>query len=176
VFLARGVLGQSMRPPPEAVVPLAPDLHPDLTTRERVDLQTRPATCMTCHAIINPLGFTLEHFDAVGRFREFDRGKPVDASGIYRARDGEAVKVNGARELATVLAASDEAQGAFIEQLFHHLVQQPVRAYGPTKLDDLRRTFSAQEMNIRKLVVSILTESALVGREPKSSDVTGTGR
>jgi cytochrome c553 len=173
VFLARGVLGQSMPPPPEAVAPLAPDLHPDLTTRERVDLQTRAASCTTCHAIINPLGFTLEHFDAVGRFREFDRGKPVDASGIYRARSGETVKVNGARELATVLAASDEAQGAFIEQLFHHLVQQSVRAYGPTTLADLRRTFVAQGMNIRKLVVAILAETARTGRESKTADVTG---
>ncbi|HEY2251816.1 MAG TPA: DUF1592 domain-containing protein [Planctomycetaceae bacterium] len=164
VFLARGVLGQSMRPPPEAVAPLPPDLNPDLTTRERVDLQTRPASCMTCHAVINPLGFTLENFDAVGRFRNVDRGKPVDASGVYRTYSGETVNINGARELAEMLARSDEAQGAFIEQLFHHLVQQPVLAYGPTVLDDLRQTFTAQEMNIRKLVVAIMAESVLKGR------------
>ena len=164
VFLARGVLGQSMRPPPDAVAPLPPDLHPDLTTRERVDLQTRAASCMTCHAVINPLGFTLENFDAVGRFRELDRGKPVDASGMYRTRSGETAKINGARELAELLAHNDEAQGAFVEQLFHHLVQQPVRAYGPTTLDDLRRTFAAQEMNILKLAVAIMAETALRGR------------
>ena len=50
VFLARSVLGRSLRPPPEAVAPLAADLHPDLTTRERVDAadaarpSARPAT------------------------------------------------------------------------------------------------------------------------------------
>ena len=43
VFLARSVLGRSLRPPPEAVHAAAADLHPDLTTRERVALQTKPA-------------------------------------------------------------------------------------------------------------------------------------
>ena len=70
VFLSRGVLGRSLRPPPEAVAPLAPDLHAGLTTRERVSLQTSPKSCQMCHGMINPLGFTLEHFDAVGRFRK----------------------------------------------------------------------------------------------------------
>jgi cytochrome c553 len=172
VFLARGVLGQSMRPPPEAVAPLAPDLHPDLTTRERVMLQTRPATCMTCHGVINPLGFTLEHFDAVGRYRELDRGKPVDAQGSYRTRSGDTVTVNGARELARFVAGSDEAHAAFTEQMFHHLVQQPVRAYGPATLEDLRRSFAANGFSIRKLAVEIIAVSAFVGRDANAAEVT----
>jgi hypothetical protein len=164
VFLARGVLGQSMRPPPEAVTPLPPELNPELTTRERVILQTRPAACTTCHAVINPLGFTLENFDAIGRFRETDRGKPVDASGLYRNRAGDTIPINGARELAEMLAGSGEAHAAFTEQLFHHLVQQPVRAYGPKALDELCQMFASQAMNIRKLVVAIMAETALNGR------------
>ena len=59
--------------------------------RERVTMQTKENSCMTCHAIINPLGFTLENFDAVGRYREQDHGKPVDPTGSYRTRDGQAV-------------------------------------------------------------------------------------
>jgi cytochrome c553 len=165
VFLARGVLGQSLRPPPEAVAPLAPDLHPGLTTRERVTLQTQAATCMNCHGIINPLGFTLEHFDAVGRYRELDRGKPIDDSGGYPGRDGKTVTINGARELAEFLAASEEAHTAFTEQLFHHLVQQPVQAYGPRTLDDLVQSFAAHDYNIRKLAVEVMAASALVGHQ-----------
>ena len=56
VFIARSVLGRGLRPPPEAVAPLAPDLHAGLSTRERVALQTSPASCTTCHSMINPLG------------------------------------------------------------------------------------------------------------------------
>ena len=141
VFLARGVLGVSLRPPPEAVAPLAADLHPKLTTRERVILQTKPTSCMTCHGVINPLGFTLENFDAVGRFRSREKDKPVDSAGSYQTREGKTVKVHGARELATFLANSPEAQAAFAEQLFHHLVQQPVRAYG---LNTLREELRAR--------------------------------
>src|SRR5262249_24386537 len=51
VFITRSLLGRVLRPPPEAVAPLAPDLHPDLSTRERVSLQTSPAACATCHGI-----------------------------------------------------------------------------------------------------------------------------
>ncbi len=41
VFLARGVLGVALKAPPEAIAPTPPDLHPDLTTRERVAIQTK---------------------------------------------------------------------------------------------------------------------------------------
>jgi hypothetical protein len=157
----------ALRPPPEAFTPLAADLHPKLTTRERVLLQTKPTTCQSCHGVINPLGFTLEHFDAVGRFREQDNAKPVDATGSYETRTGEVVKFNGARELAKFLAGSEDVQTAFTEQLFQHLVKQPVRAYGPRQLADLRESFAANGFNIRKLIVEIVTTSAMTGRETK---------
>ncbi len=130
VFLARNVLGRVLRPPPEAVAPLAADLHPDLTTRERVTLQTKPESCQSCHGMINPLGFTLERFDAVGRYRNEEKGRPIEAAGYYETRAGETVKFDGVRELASFLAASEEAHTAFVQQLFHFLVKQPVRAFG----------------------------------------------
>lgn len=164
VFLARGVLGVALRTPPEAAAPLPADLHPGLTTRERVVLQTQPPGCMTCHSIINPLGFTLEHFDAVGRYREKDHGKPVDALGAYQKRDGTLVKANGVRELATFVAGNDEAHGAFVEQLFHYLIQQSMRAYGREKLDELRRSFVGSGFHIRKLAVEVMAVTALKPR------------
>ncbi len=164
VFLARGILAHSLRPPPEAVAPLSPELQPTLTTRERVTLQTHASTCMVCHGIINPLGFTLEHFDAVGRYREKDNDKPVDSTGSYRTRSGEEVTVKNAHELAEFLINSDEAQSAFVEQMFHALVQQPVQAYGINKADELRHTFVADGFNIRKLAVAIMTTSVLEPR------------
>ena len=117
---------------------------------------------MTCHGIINPLGFTLEHFDAVGRYRETDKDKPIDATGSYTTRFGRTVRVNGARELAAFLAGSQEAHAAFVEQLFHHLVQQPMQAYGPGTAEDLRRTFVAGGFHIRKLAVEVMTTTTKV--------------
>ncbi len=161
VFLARSVLGRSLRPPPEAAAPLPPDLHPDLTTRERIMLQTRPTACTTCHAMINPLGFPLENFDAVGRYRDEERGRTIDASGAYQTRDGDTVRFTGARELAAFLARSEETHDAFVEQLFHYVVKQPIRAFGPETLTNLRRSFVENGYNIRKLMVQIVTLSAL---------------
>ena len=164
VFLARSVLGRPLRPPPEAFSPLAPDLHPDLTTRERVALQTRPQACMSCHGMINPLGFTLERFDAIGRYREEENGKPIDASGTYQTLAGETVKFGGARDLAAFLADSPEVHEAFTAQLFHYLVKQPVHAYGPDTLAKLRESFARNGFSVRKLMVEIMAETALIGR------------
>ncbi|HSG69617.1 MAG TPA: DUF1592 domain-containing protein, partial [Planctomycetaceae bacterium] len=100
VFLTRNVLGRFLKPPPIAVAPTPVDLAPDMTTRERVTIQTRETLCMSCHGMINDLGFSLEQFDAVGRFRKQERGRDVDASGRYVKRSGEEVRFEGARELA----------------------------------------------------------------------------
>ena len=167
VFIARSVLGRSLRPPPEAVVPFAPDLHAGLTTRERVALQTQPETCMACHRLINPLGFTLEHFDAVGRYRKDEQGKEVDTSGSYRTRTGELATFAGVRELAKYLAESEETHAAFVQQLFHNIVKQPVRAYGTETQTNLKKSFVSGEFSIRKLMVEIIATSALTATEPK---------
>ena len=169
VFLARSVLGRSLRPPPKAITPLAPDLHAGLTTRERVTLQTSPAACISCHGMINPLGFGLENFDAVGRFRGQEKDKPVDASGSFETRTGRQVKFAGVRDLATALAESDETHTAFVEQLFHYLVKQPVRAYGPTTQADLVRSFAGSGFNIRKLIAEIVDDVGPPGEQVRNT-------
>jgi hypothetical protein len=161
VFISRNLLGRALKPPPEAMTPLSPELHPDLTTRERVALQTQSESCMVCHATINPLGFTLENFDAVGRYRAEEKGKPIDASGAYQARSGEMEKFNGIHELAQFLADSDETHTAFVEQLFHYLVKQPVLAYGPDRLAKLDESFKANQFNMKKLAAEIVAETAI---------------
>lgn len=174
IFIARSVLGRSLRPPPEAVAPLAPHLRPDLTTRERVALQTKPEACQTCHAMINPLGFTLEHFDAVGRFRKDENGKAVNATGAYRTRKGELVKFNGVNDLAKFLADSPETHSAFVEQLFHFLVKQPIRAFGTNTRETLRTSFVQDNFNIHRLMVEIIATAALTTSEvkPQTAAVT----
>lgn len=160
VFISRSLLGRTLRPPPEAVAPLAPDLHAGLTTRERVLLQTKPESCQSCHAMINPLGFTLEHFDAVGRYRMEDNGKPIDSSGSYVTRSGERKAFANARDLAEFLANTDEAPAAFVDQLFHNLIQQPIRAYGLQTPDQLREGFRNYQFNIRRLMIEVAVVAA----------------
>lgn len=153
VFVARSLLGRTLRAPPEAVAPLAPDLHPDLTTRQRVLLQTSPAACQTCHDMINPLGFPLEHYDAIGRFRSEEKGQPIDASGSYITHEGQQVSFQGPRDLAQFLASSEECRTAIVQQVFHHFVKQPIRAHGADQPAKLTRTFAERNYSLRELLV-----------------------
>jgi mono/diheme cytochrome c family protein len=165
VFLARSVLGNTLKPPQEAIAPLAPDQHPDLTTRERVALQTSAVACQTCHTMINPLGFALEDFDPIGRYRTLEINgsveKPINATGSYLPREGPEATFKGTRELAAYVATSRDAQEAFVQSLFHALVKQPLRAWGPNTLDNLRKSFAAGDFDIRRLLVDIMTVAAL---------------
>ncbi len=170
VFLVRYMLGRTLRPPNAAFSPLSPDLHPDLTTRERVALQTSPESCQVCHTRINGLGFTLEHFDAVGKFRELDQDKPVDASGSYVTRDDKEVTFNSAQDVAQFLAHSDDAHRAFVSRAFQHFVKQPMGAYGPDTLDNLTAKFKESGFNIRSLLVEIAVIAAMEPKDTSSKD------
>jgi hypothetical protein len=161
VFISRSMLGRALKTPPIAVAPLAVDLHPNLTTRERVLLQTKAEACYVCHAMINPLGFSLEHFDAVGKFRTQEKGKPIDAAGKYLTRAGNEVQFKDVRELANFLATSEEAHAAFVEQLFHFMVKQPIRAHATNLSTDLQRRFRERNFNIKQLAADIVVSSAL---------------
>ncbi len=155
VFLTRYVLGRVLRPPNAAFSPLNPDLHPDLTTRERVELQTGEVNCQVCHEKINSLGFALESFDATGRFRATEKEKPINTAGSYVTRNGDTVEFNGARELGDFLAGSIDCQRSFVEAAFEHFVKQPIAAFGPEKSDELTKSFQESGFNIRQLIVSI---------------------
>jgi hypothetical protein len=161
IFIVRSVLGRTLRPPPEAVAPLSAKLEPDLTTRERVALQTKSDACQSCHSLINPLGFTLEHFDAVGRFRTEENGKSVVSTGTYRTRDGDTVQFQGVRELANYLANSPETHAAFVEQMFHGMIKQSIRAYGSQTKESLHQKFVDEKFNLHRLLVEIIVVSAL---------------
>jgi hypothetical protein len=69
------------------------------TVRERLEAHRQNPVCASCHSRIDPLGFGLENYDVLGRWRETDGGKPIDAKG--ELPDGTAF--NGAEELKKVL-------------------------------------------------------------------------
>lgn len=169
VFLIRHTLGRTLRPPNQAFSPLNEDLHPDLTTRQRVELQTNEVNCQVCHQKINPLGFTLENFDAVGRFRTEEHGKMVNPAGRYTTTDGQEVSFDGPRDLANYLAASEDSQRAFVESAFEYFVKQPVAAFGTDTIDQLTEDFRNNGFHIQKLLVAIAVTAA---KHPTSNSST----
>ncbi len=116
-FVNHEVLCASLPPPPAAVPPL-PALEPGMTNRERVERHTGKGTCGGgCHgALINPIGYGLEGFDAVGRVQTTDNGKPVDASGTY-AFDGTPASYADGAAMIDLIAGSAQAHGCYAQHL-----------------------------------------------------------
>lgn len=168
VLIIRNFLGRTLNPPPSAFAPDPASLHPGLTTRERVALQTKPEMCNNCHGMINPLGFTLERFDSIGRSRTEENGKKIDSSGSYRDLTGGQVKFSDYRDLAKYIVESDEGQEAFVEKFFQNIIRQPVRAYGKDATTILRNSFTLNQQSIRKLMVQVVALSA--SRRPKGGN------
>jgi hypothetical protein len=105
-FVRKGLLCQALPDPPEGVLIVTPPPDPSLTTRERFALHSESPACATCHALIDPLGFGLENYDAIGQFRTAENGKPVDAAGMLTGTPDVDGAFSGGPELAAKLAAS----------------------------------------------------------------------
>ena len=85
-WLLDNILGTPVPPPPPSVNTdlESVDVSPTATIRERLELHRTDPVCATCHAVLDPLGFALEGFDAVGALRARDeKGNPVDDSGMW---------------------------------------------------------------------------------------------
>lgn len=82
-WLLEKVLGTAPPPPPPNVPPLEETVKQTdgLTLRDRLRIHRENPDCAGCHDRIDPVGFGLENFDAIGRFRTQDNGKPIDAHG-----------------------------------------------------------------------------------------------
>lgn len=84
-YVLRRILGTPTPPPPAnaGTIPADPKAFGGLSLREKLKVHQRNATCATCHTRIDPLGFPLERYDAVGRLRTaYDDGKPVEDSSV----------------------------------------------------------------------------------------------
>ncbi len=161
VLVMRNMLGRILNPPPAAFAPLAASAHPNLTTRQRVALQTKPEFCNQCHGKINPLGFVFERFDAAGRVRRDDNGHPVDETGFYKSKDGKVETFANARAMATYIATSEDSQTAFVEKLFLNVAKRPASAFGSKKLWDLKQSFAENQYSIRSLVTAMACVAAM---------------
>ncbi len=106
-WLLENILAAPMPAPPPNV-PALESSNKDgkpLSVREMLEMHRANAACASCHARMDPLGFSLENFDAIGQWRTTDAGRAIDASGVLL--DG--TKVDGPRELRQALVAQKDA-------------------------------------------------------------------
>ena len=87
VLRGKYVLDNILNTPPPPAPPNIPPLNEgrgeshDKTLREELEIHRKDPACASCHALLDPIGFGLENYDGIGRWREQDRGKPLDVSG-----------------------------------------------------------------------------------------------
>jgi hypothetical protein len=80
-WILENILGTPPPPPPPNVPALETSVSAKLPVRQRLAQHRADPACASCHDLIDPVGFALENFDAIGQWREMDSGLPVDASG-----------------------------------------------------------------------------------------------
>lgn len=166
VFVTRNILGRMLRPPPMAIAFMDDKFDPSFTMREKVTELTAKPACQSCHVTINPLGFSFERFDAVGRVRETDNAKPVNAASEYTAADGSVLVLKGARDVALHAAESAAGQTGFVRHLFQSLVKQPTTAYSLRLLEQLTNRFRQDQFHVRNLALEVAVVAALGAPPP----------
>jgi cytochrome c553 len=163
VFLTRTIVGMTLKNPPEAIAFEDAKFEAHLTMREKITELTKNTNCMGCHGTINPLGFSLENYDAIGRWRTKEGDKPINPVSDFATDEGDTIRLTGARDLVKFAAESPGGHRAFIHHLFHHTAKQAVEVYGPDTLEALRQSFVKSGFHIRKLLVEITTIAATRG-------------
>jgi hypothetical protein len=112
VFISSTFLCLTPPPPPVGVpTSLAPD--PTKTERQRLDAHRTSETCKGCHALFDPLGFALEHFDSIGQYRDMENGHPIDATGTL---DG--VAFDGAAQMGAAFRQSSRALTCMMDNFY----------------------------------------------------------
>lgn len=154
-FIDRVVWCIELPPPPDAA--MAPEADPSKTTRELVESHTGEGTCGEgCHSrIINPPGFGLESFDAIGRHRDTENGEPINDADIAYLPSGER-PFDGAVELAAVVADAPETHRCYAQHLLEYLHGRTVTPEDEALLESLGERSRQQGLTIRDLMVEIV--------------------
>ncbi|HYW42709.1 MAG TPA: DUF1592 domain-containing protein [Bryobacteraceae bacterium] len=154
-WILEALLGTPPPPPPPGI----PDLVPQkdgrkLTTREQMEQHRANAVCASCHARMDPLGFALENYDGVGKWRDKDAGSTIDASGMLP--DGS--KFVGPGELKKTLVTShrDEFVNTVAEKLLIYALGRGLEYYDKAAVRSITREAAQRDYRMSALVTAIV--------------------
>jgi hypothetical protein len=154
---------------PITVQAVIPDSE-TMTLRERFEV-VHDSECWQCHKKMNPLGMPFEAFNHVGRFREFEREKPVDTSGsvgyadAYGAGDDLEGAVENVRELMERLARAPLVRQSFIRHVFRYWMGRNEVLRDSQTLIAMEKAYIASGGSFRELLVSLLTSDSFLYRK-----------
>ena len=141
-------------PPPPADVPTLEEQTVDgsLAVRDRLRQHRADPACAGCHSLMDPLGFALENYDAVGRWRESDGGQPIDATGNFPG----GAPFRGVSGLEKALLDRPELfVGALIEKLLVYSLGRVVEHHDAPAVRKIMRDSRSEDFRFSSLVLGI---------------------
>mgnify|MGYP001602348771 FL=1 len=126
-----------------------------MTLRQRTELHRSNPTCASCHKVLDPIGFGLENFDAIGRWRDQDEsGGAIDATGELPGRLG----FGSPRELKKLIAArSDDFCRNLAGRLLAYALCRQLEGYDEIVVDQLVAAVAKDGYRLQTLVVAVVT-------------------
>ncbi len=160
VWLLENILGTPPNPPPPDVEPLDPDIRGASTIREQIEKHRNNPACASCHNKIDPLGFALENFDAIGRFRARyrQRGK-IDPSGILPNGDS----FNTVNEFKnSLLKQRNKFARALTKKLMTYSLGRPVGISDRPEIDAILMDLSKNNNQFKYLIKRIVLSDTFI--------------
>jgi mono/diheme cytochrome c family protein len=154
-WILENILGTPVPAPPPNVPALKENSEGEKprSMRELMEEHRKNAACASCHKIMDPLGFSLENFDAVGEWRAKEAAGPIDASG--QLADG--TKVSGPIDLRNALMRHPEQfVGTFTEKLMTYALGRGVEYYDMPAVREIVREASRNNYRFSSLIVGIV--------------------
>ncbi|AKF10947.1 DUF1588 domain-containing protein [Sandaracinus amylolyticus] len=158
------LLCTNMPPPPVDAQESEPSLPATATARERYEARIASSRCMGCHTLLDPVGFGLEAYDGLGRFRSELGGRAIDDVGEIAAGGDASGTFDGASELFALLVASDDASRCFAQQWTEYALGREVRADLTCSVGDLGDAFVGSGRAMPVLFESLATHPSFVER------------
>ena len=157
-WILENLLGSVPPPPPPDIPPLNDKRDPGqtLSLRQRLEEHRKNPSCASCHARMDPIGFALENFDAVGKWRTVDGKFAIDATGDFPT--GE--RVNGARELRKFLMEHrrEEFVRCLTEKMLIYALGRGLEVYDRCAVDEIVKKAGKDDYRFSSLIIAI-TES-----------------
>ena len=168
VWVLEQILGDRIPPPPPDVTELAEQNHKEvkgLTLRQRTELHQSEATCANCHKVLDPIGFGLENFDAIGRWREKnDVGVAIDSAG--KLPDGKGFTTPA--ELKGLLAQREaDLARNLTERLMAYALGRQLEGYDDVVIDQLMVKIAADNYRVRTIITEVITSYLFTHRRIK---------
>ena len=172
-FVREQLLCKPLPPPPPDVDTTPPDPDPSATTRERFRQHSADQRCSTCHSLLEGVGFGLEAYDWLGRYRTEEYGLPIDATGNLLNSGDPSVDgaFDGAQELSDKLANSAQVSACLATQWFRYGMGRGEQADDVCSLDQIKADFAATGGDFRELLVSMAASDAFRYRAIGAQDM-----